>query len=374
MRNAALAQHPLLAVDPSLAHHVSAFVDSHIQPSTQAGYDSATRSWLHFCSLRKISPFPPDPVWVVAWIVQSLCYISVRSMKVYLAALRSACIDALGEWKLAGNLLVARAMRAAKKRYGVSGKALKVPISLGTLLAMCKRIIGWPNPALMGHDDRVFIAASCTAVLGFLRGGEFLVSPKSGRPILRLCDILPMVSDDMPGLCVSIRQPKSRWWLGDAKVWCFDPGPTCLLNPSSWMKSYQSLSVVPLVQTGPAFVLMNGEPLSKSWMFQRTSALLSKAGISLLDVHGAPVPVRASSWRAGGVQSAQEAKVSDGVIMAMGRWTSVAWMNYLFSSRRDLRRAADGMWRTATSHASLLVGSFSPAGLVTDTLRVTDIG
>ena len=172
----------------------------------------------------------------------------------------------------------------------------------------------------------------------------------------------------MPGICVSVRQPKSRWWLGDARVLCFDPAPTCLLNPSFWMRSYLSLAIAPLRPSGPAFCMEDGSPLLKSWMIRRTKALLALAGIALVDIHGAAVPVRASSWRAGGVQSAREANVSDGVIMAMGRWTSVAWMNYLFSSRHDLRRAAGGMWHTAKTHTSLLVGSFSPEGLLTDTL------
>ena len=37
----------------------------------------------------------------------------------------------------------------------------------------------WPNLSAMSEEDRVFIVASTLAVCWFLRGGEFLWSPKS---------------------------------------------------------------------------------------------------------------------------------------------------------------------------------------------------
>ena len=122
-----------------------------------------------------------------------------------------------------------------------------------------------------------------------------------------------------------------------------------------------------LPDSAPAFVLADGSPLSKQWMLTRTSDLLAKAKVILTDSDGKIVPVRASSWRAGGVQSAKAAGVSDGVIMAMGRWTSAAWVNYLFAPGVDLRRAASRMWTSsASSPSTLVVGSFSPAGIFED--------
>ena len=341
---------------------------THLSPSTQRGYSSAVNSYLCFCSVRSIAPWPCDPIWVCAWITQTVMHVSVRSMKLYLAALRSAQIDQGYEWNLAGNVQVARAMRAAKRIYGVSGQALKVPISLATLLKMCRHLPGWPNPSCMSHDDRLFVCASCIAVLGFLRGGEFLSSPGSSRQLLRHTDVVVTVCGGHPCVSVNVQRPKARWWLLDSTVTCFDPGHECPLNPSVWLQHYRNLSAVTLDRRSAAFKLSSGAVVSKSWMLAKCATLLSKAGIAVIDTVGSLVPVRASSWRAGGVQSAKEAGISDALIQTMGRWASTAWFNYHFSTQRDIQRATQAMW-TNTSHSrSLVVGSFSPSTVFSDSI------
>jgi hypothetical protein len=102
-------------------------------------------------------------------------------------------------------------------------------------------------------------------------------------------------------------------------------------------------------------------------MFARTTALLEQAGVSLLGPGGTPVPIKMSSWRVGGVESAKEAGTSDSVIRALGRWSSSAWMAYCFTSRADLQRATSRFWHASNAGpSSLVVGSFSAAGLFTD--------
>ena len=293
--------------------------------------------------------------------------ISVRSMRVYLSALRSAQIDHGFTWSLSGHPLVARALRAAKRRYGMTGQALKIPVSLATLLLMCKKIPGWPVPSLMCHDDRLFVCASVIAVLGFLRGGEFLWSPSSGRPLLRAADVFCSAPNGLSAVSVRVSRPKARWWLVDSTVHCFDPGLSSRLRPSFWLEAYRSHAPVAIRRLPAAFVLADGSTLSKAWMLRRTSVLLEEAGVSLVDSNGAIVPVRASSWRAGGVHSAKAAGVSDAVIQAMGRWSSVAWFNYHFSSLRALQSAASLMAQSASNPSpSLVVGSFSQAGIFAD--------
>ena len=103
-------------------------------------------------------------------------------------------------------------------------------------------------------------------------------------------------------------------------------------------------------------------------MLSKCADLLSKANIAIMDSVGSPVAVRASSWRAGGVQSAKEAGVSDALIQTMGRWASVAWFNYHFSTQQDIQRAAHLMWAHAGNSRSLVVGSFSPAAIFSDSL------
>ena len=192
-------------------------------------------------------------------------------------------------------------MRYVKRKYGVAGKALKVPISIGTLHKMSLQIPGWPTPTRMKHNDMVFVAASIIATIGFLRGGEFLFTESPGRPLLRHCDVsIAGGNDDPSTVSVCVAQLKARWWLQSVTVPCFDPGISCPVRPCFWLNAYRRLSLVALSASGPAFVLIDGSPLSKSWMLARTNALLLRAGIKLADETGRPVHAKASSWRAGG--------------------------------------------------------------------------
>jgi hypothetical protein len=294
--------------------------------------------------------------------------INVASVKVYCAGVRSAQIDNGFAWDLEGNQIVARAMRYIKKRYGMAGKGMKVPVSLGTLLLMCAKLNGWPSPSRMSHDDRLFVAASAVAVVGFLRGGEFLTSKRAGRPILRSRDVVVKYRGGRPMLEIAIARPKARWWLSSQPAFCFGLGSSCPIDPVRWLMDYRRFSTVPLTAGAPAFVRSNGAALERDWMVNKTNALLLRAGVALVSAEGKKVSALASSWRAGGVQSAKEAGVSDALIMAMGRWSSTAWFNYVYASLGDLQNASGLMWAAARAPhpRPLVVGSFAPSGLFED--------
>jgi hypothetical protein len=370
-RAGALTGHPLSTANPALASVVASALGASVKPGTQRGYDSAARSYEHYCSVHNLPPYPVDPISFVGWIVWMAMLISVASVKVYCAGVRSAQIDKGFVWDLEGNQVVARAMRYIKKRYGMAEKGLKVPVSLGTLLLMCARLAGWPSPSKMSHDDRLFVAASAIAVTGFLRGGEFLASKRSDRPVLRSCDVVLKLRGNVPLVEVAVARPKARWWLSSQPAYCFSLGSSCPIDPTRWLQDYRRFSVVKLPAASPAFVRSNGDALDRDWMVAKTNALLVKAGVQLVSAEGKSVSAMASSWRAGGVQSAKEAGVSDALIMAMGRWSSTAWFNYVFASLGDLQKASGSMWdaaRVVPRSRPLVVGSFAPSGLFEDSL------
>jgi hypothetical protein len=347
---------------------VASALGASIKPGTQRGYDSAARSYEQYCTVHGLTPYPVDPISFVGWIVWIAMHISVASVKVYCAGVRSAQIDNGFVWNLEGNQLVARAMRYIKKRYGMAGKGMKVPVSLGTLVLMCANLKGWPSPKKMSHDDRLFVAASSIAVVGFLRGGEFLTSKRPGRPVLRTRDVVVQVRSGSPLVEVAIARPKARWWLSSQPAYCFSMGSSCPVDPVKWLQAYRRFSTVALSPGSPAFMRSNGMALDRDWMVNKTNALLTKAGVELVSAEGKSVSAKASSWRAGGVQSAKEAGVSDALIMAMGRWSSSAWFNYVYASLSDLQNASGLMWAAARAPLSrpLVVGSFAPSGLFED--------
>lgn len=366
-RDGGLRSHAINAIDPVGAASLRKTMEAHVKPKTHDYYDSCASHYFKFCDRRKVDPFPADPVWFCAWMDVAAKTVAVKSIIVYMSAIKSAQEDAGLEWELTGNFMVHRTLNGLKHRYGMSEAALKVPISLDTLLLMCKKICGWPLPRRMSHNDRLFVAASVIGVSGFLRGGEFLFSKDSSRRCLTHEKVVETTFRGEPAVIVHIVAPKAKWWLLDSEVMCFQFDDDCPLNPSTWLRVYRRLSCVPFKDNGPAFVLASGGPLSKAWMLNRTTELLKASGIVVQDGKGDCVPVRASSWRAGGVQSAKLAGLGDGIIKALGRWSSLAWMCYLFPDRNDLRKAASSMWRAASSSCPapgpLVVGSFAPRSL-----------
>merc|ERR1712194_971012 len=74
----------------------------------------------------------------------------------------------------------------------------------------------------------------------------------------------------------------------------------------------------------------------KIWA-KRITELLDLAKLVIVSFDGAKAMVKAASCRAGGVCSAMDAGISQPLIMAMGRWRSLAWNNYVLHNATDLQ-------------------------------------
>ena len=90
-------------------------------------------------------------------------------------------------------------------------------------------------------------------------------------------------------------------------------------------------------------------------MVRKSVDLFLRAGIVCVDVDGRPSPIRASSWRAGGARSATKIGLAGPMIMALGRWRSIAWGAYVAYSVADLESAAQKMWSGSSPSASSAV-------------------
>ena len=320
-----VASHPLAASNPWLAAHVSSMLESDIVVSTSRGYGSATKCYLEFCATIGTSPWPVDGLVVAAWIWRISTFVKPTSMKVYLASIRRASIDQGNGWALSGNEFVRRALRWVKRRFPCSPQGRKFAVSLQVLKLILPRLEGWPNA--MSHDDTAFACASIIGVSAFLRGGEFLSSPGSVRPILMLSNVRLKSIRGTRMVVVSIPQPKARWWLSIVDVPCFEVPLAGAMSPVSIFSKY--LAGSPQIPGSdpsklPVFHFKDGSPLSRSWMASRTAALCAEAGILLSDSQGRLLPVKMASWRAGAVRSAVDAGLSEPMIMQLGRWKSTA--------------------------------------------------
>ena len=327
-RHAVTNGHQLRASSPIMADMLEKAVRNHVIAGTRSSYASAVVQFVRFVEARGGAPaFPVHEVWVAAWVLFAAMDISIPSLKGYLSALRYEQGCRGFAWKLGGNELVRRAMRYVSRVYGAPKRSLKFPITVEVLRRILPCLSGWPDLRLMSHDDRVFAAASAIGVFGFLRGGEFLWSKASGRPVLRREDVAIKTVGSAKVVEISIKHPKARWWLASEPVLCMSPSVASSLDPVWLMEGMMNLGP-PGGPADPAFCMADGSALPKAWMLAKTRNLLDEAGLHFPDHLGASVDVAAASWRAGGACTAKRAGVSDATICHMGRWASNSFLRY----------------------------------------------
>jgi hypothetical protein len=341
----------LRRADPALAAILDTALTEHLCTGTRGAYDSATSAYVEFLHVRgNPHPFPVNRSWLAAFMVYKIHFIGVESLKAYLSGIRHAHELTGARWLLEGDPIIHKVWRFLKKKHGTSPGVAKFPMTLSMILACATYLPGWPQLERMSHNDRTWLTASVIGTLGFLRGGEFMVSPKPSRPLLRSCDVFHAAFAGKSAVVVKVRRPKGTWWERSMDVRCFSPSSAHDLDPVTLLATLRRLAPAGAeFPEGPAFFTGDGKALSKVWMLARTSALLVAAGILLFDSLGRAVFLRASSWRCGGVESAKAAGISDSLIMTMGRWSSNAWLAYSsIASPLDFQGATAQMWAAAT--------------------------
>ena len=369
----AVACSPLMQADPVLAGQVDAGLHEHYTSKTAGSYATAAAQYVGFCADRGLRPFPVNAVAYCGWLHVKARTVKVTSLRMYMAGVRDASLLGGHGWHLSGHDLVRRTMRFLRKKYPTKAKGKKVPITVAVLHRILPLLPGWPDMARMSAADRVFAAASVTAVVGFLRGGEFLAHSGSVRPALKRADVQIRSIGPKVALVVSVRQPKTRPWLASVDVPCFAHEGDDTFCPVRLYTEYATRC--PWRKTGgKAAFLLGGKPLSRNFMVARTTELMAVARVSFVDSSGAPMPVRAASWRAGAVCSAVAAGVSVPHIMKLGRWTSDAWRNYLLQAPLDLHRSAGSMWMdpklcVVPAVAALGVVEFDVGGFFAPTIK-----
>ena len=338
-------------------------VHGHLSSSARSGYDTAGRHYADFCETRGATPFPVTAQLLGRFMVWKARYISVASLLgVYLAGVRDAHENEGHVWRLDRSPQIRKIARYLKKLYGVRSPLGKAAVTMGRLERMASHIPGWPDQSAMTHDDRLFLCAAVHCTLGFLRGGEFATGSKSGRHVLKHADVAVERRADKLATVIQVRAPKARWWEESDTVVVFPPGDDCPFDPPALLREYRARCPLRLRANGPAFVMSDGKPLSKAFMVQRAQELMDLARIQVYDKKGTLLRVRASSFRAGGVQSGQEALVPPMVLKALGRWSSSAWMCYASDANElDLRGAIASMWRCRSTVPLVGDGAVSPS-------------
>jgi len=348
------------------AARVSSLVQDSVDPKTRGTYTSGFRSLLRFAQPRGLPCLPTDEVTLAAW-AESVCPSSLTpdSVVKYCSGIRKYHIESGVPWVAAGTLFK-MALRALFKRYPRAERGLKVPLTLQLILRLAKSLRGWPVPAAMSWDDLVFVTASAIGFAAALRGGEFLASRGSNRPVL----LGKWVVIDPNGVHVAIPKPKTKHQLAFQHSYAGSAtGATLLsLDARLWLLTYRSEAIrrgVPTSDEGPAFVRFDGQALSRDFMVGRAMELLKANKVTVLGPNNAPCSVRAASWRCGYVSSALEAGVQEVAIRAQGRWESQGGMlAYSLSELSAVRRAANAIVALAAPSPAGVVGCSSSEQLL----------
>ena len=350
--------------DPILAARVERDVRAGLSSGTRKDYDRVAQSFTQFCELRNLVPFPVNRFTLAMWIEYETMWISLASLTgTYLSAVKDAHECRGFTWELNADPLIRKTIRACMRRYGGAAPLEKFPLTLQIFNALAKSLPGWPNADHMSHNHRLWMAVCAVAIPGMLRGGEFLTSPRSVRPILSGDRLQTGVAGGVQHVEINVESPKATWWINSFPVKIVSPGRSCLICPVRWLLEYRRLAPMELTEAGPAFVMEDGMPASRNWWLHLTSNLVLQAGITILSRQGFPLAPRMSSCRCGGVDSAKQANVSDADIMGMGRWSSAAWLRYASSVRPIGLQAIAANMYGFTEGSSLELGLGNPVDL-----------
>ena len=171
-----------------------------------------------------------------------------------------------------------------------------------------------------GYESTMLWAACCVGFFGFMRCGEFTVPSANAYNRERHLSVADVSVDSHTSPCtVAIRIKVS-------KTDQFGTGTTIYLGRTSdkifpVSAVLQYLAVRPPGE-GPLFVTPQGTALTKTTFVSRVKETLGSAGIDASHYKG-------HSFRIGAATTAAACGLTEGLIKALGRWSSSAYQSYI---------------------------------------------
>ena len=296
--------------------------------STQRTYKSAQDRFLHFCVSTGFNPVP---------VTQSLLcmYVSFladqklkhSTIKVYLSAVRNLQIAAGHSDPFAGAAMpqLDQVMKGIKRVEAEKGsqKRERLPITPAILLKLRE---AWSGK-MADFDTKMIWAACCLAFFAFLRAGEMTVpGDDSYDPSVHLSisDISVDNQKNPSIMCIKIKQSKTDPFRRGINLFVGKTDST--LCPISAMLSY--LCARGMV-AGPLFRFKDGKVLTRPRFVIAVREGLVKVGIDASKYCG-------HSFRIGAATTAAKKGVEDSLIKTLGRWESLAYLQYVKIPRNQL--------------------------------------
>ena len=307
---------------------VQFYLTKGLAPSTRRTYRSGQERFLKFCEQSNVTPLPVNQSLLCSYVAylanQGLRHCTI---KVYLSAVRNLQITYGYEDPFAGTAmpqldLVMRGIKRVEAEKGIS-KRERMPIS-PLILGQLKGV--W-SPAGHTHDTKMIWAACTLEYFAFLRAGEMTVpNNKTFDPSVHL-SVADIAVDDVKNpsvLQINIKQSKTDPFRRGVNLYVGRTGSD--LCAVSAMLSYLTARGM---GPGPLFRFADGRTLSRQLFVEAVRDGLQKAGIDQSKYCG-------HSFRIGAATTAAARGIEDSLIKTLGRWESLAYLQYVKLPRSQL--------------------------------------
>ncbi len=306
---------------------VRSFFIKGLAQSTHKVYSSGQRRFLNFCTSAGLQAMPAGEDVLCKFAAKMASEgLRHRTIKSYMAGIRHLHIEeGLDDPFLPTLSRLHYVLRGVKRSQGEGGDSSRerLPIT-PPLLRQIKAV--WECRA--GDPDYIMLwAACCLAFFGFLRAGEFTVPCDTGfdASIHLAWGDLAVVDPASPRV-LSVHLKASKTDPFRKGITLFIGKVPSNLCPVSAMLAYL---LVRGRQPGPLFLFKDGRPLTRQRFVQAVRDALAKAGIQA-------GRYASHSFRIGAATTAAAKGIEDSIIKTLGRWKSLAYLEYVKIPRQQL--------------------------------------
>ncbi len=295
--------------------------------ATLRSYNSAQRRYLAFCRSEEARPIPTTEQCLCRFVAQLATErLKHKTIKCYLSGVRYLHIregmpDPFDS-RLHRLEYTLRGVKRCEAEAGVR-KRERLPVS-PAILRRIKSI--WEGESR--EPDKVMLwAACCLGFFGFLRSGEMTVpSDHEFDPSVHLTrsDIAVDNQANPRVLQVFLKQSKTDPFRQGVHLYLGKTGTA--ICPVVAVLAYLAVGSR---QEGPLFRYQDGRYLTRQRLVTELRQVLEKAGLDQSKYCG-------HSFRIGAATTAAERGIEDAVIKTLGRWSSLAYLEYVKIPREQL--------------------------------------
>ena len=302
------------------AGSVSLTIRKSVTSGTHSGHRTALfgipNGWITFCTRFGLSEYPAAVEDLLLWLDSCLSppnAILVSTAKRYLKGVKASHLDRVHPW-ISGldTRDINFFFRGHLRLYPPPPPEPKLAITPLTVLRFSEVA---PHAS---HADRVFHTASSVLSLRGRRGGELFPTTDVATRLLRWKHFSMSIDPLCQGFYLDILMKTS---LVRKRVF-FPSLPECAICPLTRILEMRELSPYVSGPEDPIFVI-DGKPLRRSFMMDRSISALGLAGIPIVGAVGSKM------WRAGLASHSVVSGQPEATTQFLGIWASSAYKKYL---------------------------------------------